>query len=181
MKLIGLDFETANWTDGSICSVGLALVEDGNVVDTRSWLVKPHASMNWMSWRCTAVHGLTSEDIQDAPEFLEIWPMMSAFILQGDCVVIHNAPFDLRHLGAALMLYALPGIQFLYLCSLRVSRKVLPHLHCHKLDAVAQHLGLTFKHHDALEDAITCAKIIAHVGVPEGYQKRFHPPLSNGG
>jgi hypothetical protein len=42
----------------------------------------------------------------------------------------------------------------------------LPNLNCHKLDAVARHLGFTFKHHDALEDAITCAKIIAHVGVP---------------
>ena len=168
MKLIGLDFETANWKFGSICSVGLALVEDGNVVETRHWLVKPHESMNWMSWHCTAVHGLTSDDIRDAPEFVEIWPLMSAFIMQGDCVVIHNAPFDLRQLRTALTLYALPGIQFPYVCSLRVSRKTLPQIGSHALDAVAEHLGFTFKHHDALEDAIACAKIIAHIGMPDG-------------
>jgi DNA polymerase III epsilon subunit-like protein len=41
---------------------------------------------------------------------------------------------------------------------------------------VAQHLGFTFKHHDALEDAITCAKIDAHVGVPEGSPNMFLIP-----
>jgi len=124
--------------------------------------------MIWMSPFCTEVHGLTWQDVKDSPEFHEIWPAMRDFILQGDCVVIHNAPFDLRHLRAAIALYALPAIQFPYLCSLKTSRKALPNLNCHKLDVVAQHLGFTFKHHDALEDAIACARIIVHVGFPEG-------------
>jgi DNA polymerase III subunit epsilon len=57
--------------------------------------------------------------------------------------------------------------------------KALPNLNCHKLDAVAAHLGFTFKHHDALEDAITCAKIIAHVGVPEEAPAMFHFPKNS--
>ena len=179
MKLIGLDFETANWNAGSICSVGLALVEDGNVMDTRDWRVRPHSSMNWVSPRFTEIHGITHYDLKDAPEFMEIWPLMSAFVMQGDCVVIHNAPFDLRQLRAALTLYALPSIQFPYLCSLKTSRKALPTLTSHKLDVVAQHLGFTFKHHDALEDAIACARIIAHVGVPEGAHNMFLFPENN--
>jgi DNA polymerase III subunit epsilon len=176
MKLIGLDFETANGKSGSICSVGLACVEEGVVVETRHWLVKPHTSMTWMSPFCTEVHGLTWKDVKDAPEFMEIWPLMSAFVMQGDCVVIHNAVFDLRHLRAALALYTLPGIQFPYVCSLRVSRKTLPQIGSHALDAVAEHLGFTFKHHNALEDAIACAKIIAQVGIPEGAQNMFILP-----
>jgi len=174
MKLIGLDFETANGKSGSICSVGLACVEAGGVVETRHWLVKPHTSMTWMSPFCSEVHGLTWKDIKDAPEFHQIWPAMRDFILQGDCVVIHNATFDLRHLRAALALYGLPAIQFPYVCSLRTSRKVLTSLASHKLDAVARHLGFTFKHHDALEDARTCAQIIAQIGIPEGAPNMFH-------
>jgi DNA polymerase-3 subunit epsilon len=135
--------------------------------------------MTWMSPFCTEVHGLTWQDVKDAPEFHEIWPAMRDFILQGDCVVIHNAPFDLRHLRAAIALYALPAIQFPYLCSLKTSRKALPHLDCHKLDTVATHLGFTFTHHDALEDAITCAKIIAHVGVPEEATAMFYFPKNS--
>jgi DNA polymerase-3 subunit epsilon len=179
MKLIGLDFETANGKSGSICSVGLACVEAGGVAETRHWLVKPHTSMTWMSPFCTEVHGLTWQDVKDAPEFHQIWPAMRDFILQGDCVVIHNAVFDLRHLRAALALYTLPGIQFPYVCSLRVSRKTLPQIGSHALDAVAKHLGFTFKHHDALEDAIACARIIAHVGVPEGAHNMFLFPEVN--
>jgi DNA polymerase-3 subunit epsilon len=133
--------------------------------------------MTWMSPFCTEVHGLTWQDVKDAPEFHEIWPAMRDFILKGDCVVIHNAPFDLRHLRAAIALYALPAIQFPYLCSLKTSRKALPNLGSHKLDAIAEHLGFTFKHHDALEDAIACARIIAHVGVPEGSPEKFQAPL----
>lgn len=173
MKLIGLDFETANGKSGSICSVGLALVEDGAVAETRYWLVKPHVSKRWMDPRCTDVHGLSWEDIKNAPEFTEVWPAMRDFILLGDCVVIHNATFDLRHLRAALALYALPAIQFPYLCSLKTSRKLLPNLSCHKLDVVAQHIGLSFKHHNALEDAAACAKIIAHIGLPDNQRSIF--------
>lgn len=179
MKLIGLDFETANWNAGSICSVGLALVEDGNVVETRDWRVRPHSSMNWVSPRFTEIHGITHYDLKDAPEFMEIWPLMSAFVMQGDYVVIHNAPFDLHHLRAAIKLYAVPGIQFPYVCSLRVSRKALPSLGSYKLDAVANHLGFTFKHHDALEDAITCARIVGQVGIPEGLRSSFQTPKGN--
>jgi DNA polymerase-3 subunit epsilon len=179
MKLIGLDFETANGKSGSICSVGLACVEEGGVVEARHWLVKPHTSMTWMSPFCTEVHGLTWKDVKDAPEFHQIWPAMRDFILQGDCVVIHNAVFDLRHLRAALALYGLPAIQFPYVCSLKTSRKALPHLNCHKLDVVANHLGFTFKHHDALEDAITCARIVGQVGIPEGLRSSFQTPKGN--
>jgi DNA polymerase-3 subunit epsilon len=173
MKLIGLDFETANGKSGSICSVGLACVEEGGVAETRHWLVKPHRTMTWMSPFCTEVHGLTWQDIRDAPEFHEIWPAMRDFIQQGDCVVIHNATFDLRHLRAALSLYRLPAIQFPYICSLRASRNALPALDSHKLNVVASHLGLTFNHHDALEDARTCALVMSHIGMPEGEPSVF--------
>lgn len=173
MKLIGLDFETANYNSGSICSVGLALLENGVVTDTRNWLVKPHCSMNWVNAGFTEIHGLTKYDLRDAPEFMALWPLMADFIGQGECVVIHNAPFDLRHLRAAMGLYRLPPIQFAYVCSLKISRKLYPHLPSHRLCDMAAHFGHAFKHHDALEDAIACAKLVVNMGIPEGMQDRF--------
>ena len=41
MKLCGLDFETANSCNGSICSVGVAVVENGEVLECKEYLVKP--------------------------------------------------------------------------------------------------------------------------------------------
>jgi DNA polymerase-3 subunit epsilon len=45
-----------------------------------------------------------------------------------------------------------------YLCSVKMARHVWPHLISHKLNILAQHLGLSFAHHNAAEDAAVCAE-----------------------
>ncbi len=173
MKLIGLDFETANPCNGSICAVGAALLDNKVVVDKREWLIRPHSSMDWMLQRFTEIHGIGYYDLRSAPEFFEVWLMLEAFLLQGDMVIIHNAPFDLRHLRAVLQLYELPGIAFDYVCSLELSRKMFPEMASHSLDKMAARFGHSFQHHDALDDAIACAMIVSHTGIPEEFRKRF--------
>ena len=72
-----------------------------------------------------------------------------------------------------LELYRLPPVAFNYVCSLSVSRELLPELESHALDAVAAHFGHKFLHHDALEDAIACATIVTRLGIPENSVRRF--------
>ena len=73
----------------------------------------------------------------------------------------------------------LASVEFNYVCSLRVSSELLPDLESHSLDAVAAHFGHKFHHHDALEDAIACATIIQHLGIPENSIRRFdYSPFS---
>ena len=97
MKLCGLDFETANSCSGSICAVGAALLEDGIVLERLEYLVKPHKSVDYMSKFCRDVHGISYDDLRKSPKFPEIWHNVKNLLLSADCVVIHNAPFDLRH------------------------------------------------------------------------------------
>ena len=78
-----------------------------------------------------------------------------------------------RLLKGVLDIYGLSSVEFDYVCSLRVSRELLPDLESHSLDAVAAHFGHKFHHHDALEDAIACATIIHHLGIPENSIRRF--------
>ena len=160
MKLTGLDFETANGARGSICAVGCAVLEDGIVTEKREWLVRPHQSMDYVTAFCYNVHNIGYYDLREAPEFPEIWPALAGMLNKAEQVVIHNAPFDLGHLRAALMLYHLPAIRFPYVCSLAVSRKNYPELPSHSLDAMASFFEHGFQHHDALEDAIACAAIL---------------------
>ena len=54
MKLCGLDFETANSCNGSICAVGAALFEDGIVLERMEHLIKPHKSMDYISSNSSA-------------------------------------------------------------------------------------------------------------------------------
>ena len=173
MRIIGLDFETANHTFGSICAAGCAIMEDGEVVEKQEWLIRPHRRVDRMHSMCFAVHGISWYDLRDAPEFPAIWPVLRKMLASGGVVVAHNTAFDLNHLTGALELYRLPAVGFDYVCSLDVSRELLPGLGSHTLDAVAAHFGHQFHHHDALEDAIACATIIRHLGIPENSIRRF--------
>ena len=173
MKLCGLDFETANSCNGSICAVGAALIENSVVLDRREYLVKPHKSMDYMSSFCRDVHGIVYEDLRESPEFPEIWQSVKQLLITADCVVIHNAPFDLRHLHKVLEMYNLSSVSFDYVCSLQLCRYHFPEAHSHSLNCMADMFGITFQHHDALEDAETCAKIASQLEIPENFIFRF--------
>ena len=122
MELVGLDFETANPNSGSICAVGAALLENGKLTKTCEWLVRPHASVDWMLPKFTEIHGIEYLELRESPEFPEIWDSLKDVLQAGKCIIAHNARFDLRHLKRALQLYSLPAITFSYACSLEISR-----------------------------------------------------------
>ena len=56
--------------------------------------------------------------------------------------------------------YHLEKPQASYACTVEISRRVWPDLPNHKLDTVADFLGYTFHHHQALDDARACALIV---------------------
>ncbi len=173
MKLAGLDFETANYRPGSICAVGLAVMDNGIIIEKREWLVRPHKCMDFVIPQFTAIHGIGYYDLRQSPEFPEIWPVMRDILCGADCVAVHNAKFDLRHLKCVLELYNLPRISLPYICTLELSRKKLPELAAHSLDVVAGHLEIAFNHHDALEDAAACAAIAGMLEFDGNMIKRF--------
>jgi len=173
MRLAGLDFETANGKDGSICAAGCAILDDGLVTAGKEWLVCPHKGYRWMRPDFTEIHGLSYWDVCNCAEFACIWPELRQMLLSADCVVIHNAQFDLRQLRSVLSLYELPPVEFDYADSLAISRRLFPDMASHKLDVMAERFGIVFRHHDALEDAAACASIVARTGIPEGFTLHF--------
>ncbi len=173
MKLAGLDFETANKKSGSICAAGCAILDDGVLTESRKWLICPHKGYRWMRPDFTEIHGLSYWDVCNCAEFGCIWPDLQRMLLSADCVIIHYASFDLGHLRSVLELYELPPVEFDYADSVAISRRLFPEMPSHSLDAMAERFGIVFQHHDALEDAMTCASIIARTGIPEGYIRHF--------
>lgn len=176
MRIVGLDFETANLSSGSICSAGCAALEDGRPVEKNEWLIRPHRTLDRVHGVCFAAHGISWYDLRDAPEFPAVWPILRRMLERADVVVAHNAAFDLRHLARALALYELAGVGFDCVCTLELARMRLPELPSHALDAVAAHFGIEFRHHDALEDAAVCALVAHRLGIPENLRKRFEYP-----
>jgi len=41
VKLLAIDFETANHDPGSACAVAIAAIEDGELRTTRHWFIRP--------------------------------------------------------------------------------------------------------------------------------------------
>ena len=168
MKTIAIDFEIANEQRGSACSVGLAWIEDGEVVRVEERLIRPK-EMRFSRFNI-AVHGIQPEDVEDAPEFPEV---MDEFEddFRGATMIAHNAAFDMSVWRSALDGYGLRYPELAYLCSVKMAQKVWPTLPSHKLNVIADYLSLRFNHHNAAQDAVMCAKasieMARQLGVPD--------------
>jgi DNA polymerase-3 subunit epsilon len=155
VRFTAIDFETANSARASACSVGLIMVEDGRIVDKAYHLIRPEPL--YFEPMNVSIHGITARDVVQAPYFRDIWPtMMEQF---NGPLVAHNAGFDMSVIRHELDAECIPYPETDYFCTLVISRITWPQYPAHNLDRVAQHLGIDFNHHDALEDARACALI----------------------
>ncbi len=154
---IALDFETASQSPGSICSVGLAWIADGQVARTAHCLVRPH-DMRFDPWH-VSIHGIQPHDVEFEPEFPSVWEELLPHLEATPLLLAHNAPFDIGVLRAALKHYDLAQPTLSYLCTVKIARAAWPDLPNHKLPTVAEHIGFELRHHAADSDAAACAGI----------------------
>jgi DNA polymerase III subunit epsilon len=149
-------FETANEQRSSPCSIGLVVVQNGEIVKSLSCLIcPPELRFNAIN---IAIHGIKPHDVAGEPEFPQIWEALRCY-LEGNVLVAHNAAFDMSVLNRTLEHYGIPHAPFNCHCTCKISKRVWPRLYDRKLDSVARKLGIRFKHHDACEDARACAEI----------------------
>ncbi len=173
MKIACIDFETANGFQGSVCAVGVVVVQDGALADSFYSLVRPHADCGEFNPFNIRVHGIHPKDVADAPEFDAVYERMQP-LLCGALLAAHNASFDMTCLRRVLALYGIAEPQASYLCTCRMAQRAWPALHNHRLNTVAASLGHRFAHHNALEDARACA--VALLAAME--QRRAADPLA---
>jgi DNA polymerase III subunit epsilon len=157
MNFIAIDFETANAKRSSACALGLVIVRDGVIVEKLFWLIRPPEL--YFNPFNTYIHGITEKDVINKPEFDQLWVDLQDYF-EGQTLVAHNASFDLSVLRNILDIYKIPYPTLHYFCTVGIAQNVWPDLPNHRLNSVAQHLGLKFKHHDALEDAFVAAEIV---------------------
>ena len=94
MDFTAIDFETANPSSASACSVGLVKVRDGRVVDRVHWYIRPPFPHNDFSEWNIRIHGITPEMVADAPGWADHLPALREFA-GTDVLVAHNAGFDM--------------------------------------------------------------------------------------
>ncbi|WP_130866583.1 3'-5' exonuclease [Acidipropionibacterium timonense] len=167
LDFTALDFETANAFRGSPCSIGLAKVRDGRVIDTRHWLMRPPAGHDTFDPFNTGLHGIGPDDVADQPPFSSRLDQIVSYV-DADPVVAHNAAFDMSVIRNACDVCNVPVPAWQVYCTLVLSRRALT-LPAYNLNYVTAHLGVALDHHhDADSDAMAAAGIAVALAADKG-------------
>lgn len=160
MNFVAIDFETATSGENGICSMGICVVSDNKVIETKEILIKPEPfefhEQNIM------IHHITPEMVIDRFTFDKYWDEIFPY-LNDRIIVAHNARFDVGALINTLSHFNLEFPNFKYLCTVKLSQKAYPELPSHKLNNLAEALGIDFSHHRAGDDAYACAMILINI------------------
>jgi exodeoxyribonuclease X len=153
-----VDFETTGvkWPYHAVEVAWIELDRNFQEISSRSSLIKPPVRI---PAEVTEIHGITNDDIADAPsldEFL-IEECGNPFENEHVGFIAHNAPFDYRlfkdFCGSATLI-----------CTVAAARRLYPKAKNHKLATLASELG--FKDHTAHRaagDARTCLELLLHI------------------
>ena len=175
MNVVAIDFETANYRRNSACAVGLAVVRGGKVAETFASLIRP-PELDFVP-EFIETHGITPEQVADAPTFADVWPGLVRLIGDGP-LASHNSQFDMGVLRECLDTNGITRPAVACLCTLRLARQVLPRLANHRLDTLAAHFDIPLDHHNAASDAVACAHLgvrLASLAEPGTIQRLMRP------
>lgn len=142
MKFTAIDFEKSNNDSCSVCSIGIAVFENGNIIYANNYLVQPPGN-EYVALH-TSIHGLSAEDTCDAPSFPVVWEIISQYI-EGDIVVAHNgSTVEFPILESLFNFYEMESPTYQGICTLQLSQQLFPYLNNHKLSTVSELFNLNF-------------------------------------
>ncbi len=144
-----IDFETAQGKRWSICQIGIIRVENGIIKDQVSILVQPPENLYWE--HLIAIHGITPQQTAKALTFDKIWNQIEPFIT-GQNLVAHNGfSFDFQCLNQVLDYYNIAIPEYTRHCTYKIFGT--------NLASLCNTYKIPLNHHDALSDALACAKL----------------------
>jgi DNA polymerase III epsilon subunit family exonuclease len=144
-----------------VTEIGAYKVVGGEIVGEFHTLVNPEMPIPFF---ITMLTGINDSMVRDAPKFGDVAADFLNFI--GDSVLVaHNAGFDMRFLNYEVnRLFEDYRLANPSLCTVQLSRKLLPDIENHKLKTVAEHFSVELiNHHRANADALATAKIFINL------------------
>ncbi len=156
-SFVALDVETANRSYASICAVGAARFERGQVVDRLYRLIDP---VSEFETRNISVHGIQPRDVLGQPTFAEAALALERWI--NGSLVVHHGHFDRNAVQQACLRWHRRPPPWAWLDSAQVVRHAWPELHKkgYGLKNAAQRIGFDFDHHNPLSDAEAAGAVL---------------------
>ena len=168
LTLAAIDFESAGVQRGHTdvpIQVGIAIMSPGGEIDPTNFYTSYLASDRPVAWTARQVHGISDEDIQDAPTMLSIWPEFRNR-LRDRPIIAHGSGTEKRFLRAFPFHEFGPWID-----TLSLYRRAAPNLESHALSSLSAAFGIesdcfqlkpNFTYHDALSDALATLLLLRH-------------------
>ena len=140
-----------------LIELGAYRVRAGRIVDKFLSLVNPEIPIPRF---VMALTGISNDMVRAAPVFADVAPRWLDFV-NDSVLVAHNAPFDTSFLNHEIS-RVYPGHRMVnpHLCTVKLSRRILPELNNHRLDTIADHFSIPIiSRHRAGSDALATAEI----------------------
>lgn len=156
-KFYAIDVETANADYSSICQIGIVEFQNGKMINSWESLINPEDYFDGMN---ISIHGITEKMVKHSPTFFEVYDKLKSLLENN--ISVHHMPFDRIAINRACEKYQLKELETNWLDSAKIVRRAWEEFAYsgYGLSKISKHLGIDFKHHDALEDAIAAGKVV---------------------
>jgi DNA polymerase III epsilon subunit-like protein len=163
-----VDVEGNGQQPPDLVELAVVPIVGGQIGEPASWLVKPERPIKYFA---TRVHGISNQDVADAPNFEMIADGVRAS-LDVSALIAHNA-----HVDIGVLRRELPGWQPSEVFdTLKLARRLLPNQPGYKLGMLVRALNLAeglpdgLAPHRAAYDALVTARLFARLAtIPEGH------------
>jgi DNA polymerase-3 subunit epsilon len=157
MEFAVVDIETtgSHHSNDCITEIGIVITDGYQILDSYETLINPKEKIGWYVSKLT---GITDQMVATAPEFHEVAERIEN-MLKDRIFVAHNVNFDYNIVKASLEKCG-AKIPTKRLCSLRLSRTILPGYQSYGLGNITKALGISLENaHRAMGDALATAKL----------------------
>ncbi len=142
---------------GRVLEVAVAMLEGGTVHLAFDALLDPGIPVPAAVARLT---GITDQMVAGCPRFADVAPRLGR-VLEDAIFVAHNARFDWGFLAGECAAAGVPAPQGAPLCTIRLTRRLVPELRHRRLEHVAAFFGVENRaRHRAFGDALATAYIL---------------------
>lgn len=179
MKFIAVDVETANADMASICSIGAATFEKGQLSSEWYSLVNPDDYFDPVN---VSIHGIDESMVAGALTYRDVASTIEQLL--GDAVVVTHTHFDRVAIHQAAHRWTLEPPRCNWLDSAKMARRAWAECarRGYGLSDLCKRIGYEFHHHNALEDAKAAGHVLLAAMAEtrldlEGVLRRVRQPI----
>ncbi|MCK2245241.1 MULTISPECIES: PolC-type DNA polymerase III [unclassified Crossiella] len=175
LDYVVVDLEGNGGQPPDLVELAVVPIIGGIVGEPWSWLVRPSQPITRF---VTGIHGISNEDVIDAPLFADVEAAVRAALV-ASALVGHNAAVDVGVLQRKLDRWECPEV----FDTLTLARRLLPGRDSYSLSALvaefdlAAGLGGDLRPHRAVYDAVVTARLFVHIADGRTLEQlRSQPP-----